>query len=870
MKARWHNGMWAAAIAAALTASGAVPQLPLADGGGVAGDIERVLAGYQEQLRRCRTDAERAEIHYRIGSDLLAANRPAEAAAAFRRALQLGGAGLAVAALNQAASAYMRVRNYGALIDVCHSALARHADNENVRAAARFHAGRAFETRGAPSEAIAEYEALLATCPESLWRSHAAQLLANLHISTGDLAAAETVVAAELARNPDNVTLALRLTTVLERRGDIGGATALCERLLSDRPEAETIAKRLYQLKKQHGGLEAYIAGLRAQLEGWPADTVLRRRLADLHMWERRYADAVAQYEKLLAAFPDDAALHQRVAWLHQQEGDLQEARRHYEAAVALQPENVSLYSALGDVCMRLGDDAAAVEALKRASAYQPDDPRAITRYGQLLYQRGRYDLALQTYSEARQRLGEKTAFAQQMAKVREALLDSEGAVEEYLMAAIAACAETDPIPAAAFSAAELAEAEGKLPFLIEKAEALLQEHPGNTALVAVLARAYARSGALPKAAELLAGDGALARTPRRFVRTLAQALLERGDAAAAAELFGQIRASADDTGENAEVALGLARAQAAQGQWQAAADTLEGILTEGSLATADQRVLFELAEIYLQHVKKIERARTLYEAVRGQGPLTRHRVASGIADCLFALGEHDQAAQRYAAIGSARSHVIPPPPPPPPPFADAPRAPVMRWPAPVPGAATRARYMVAECAFRSGNVERAAELFEQFADDAPGSPEANDALRRLQVIRSDMAIDPDGAERFIAALNRRDLGAYERARQAIEELMAAKPRGPLADEGLMLLASILAEEGKIADARSAYERLIATQPDSGLRAEAILAVGRLCEEGLADERGAALQYRRLLREYPHSPLAAQARIRLEELSGAE
>jgi TolA-binding protein len=165
------------------------------------------------------------------------------------------------------------------------------------------------------------------------------------------------------------------------------------------------------------------------------------------------------------------------------------------------------------------------------------------------------------------------------------------------------------------------------------------------------------------------------------------------------------------------------------------------------------------------------------------------------------------------------------------------------------------------------GSLERAAELFERFAADFPESPEANDALRRLQLIRGDIAADPEGAERFLSALNCRDRGAYERAHRAVAELVAERPGRPLADDALMLLAATLADEGKTPEARDAYERLIAEHRDSVLRPEAMLATGRLCEERLADELGAVRQYQRLVREYPRSPLATQARIKLDELA---
>ncbi|MGD8239322.1 MAG: tetratricopeptide repeat protein, partial [Armatimonadota bacterium] len=548
----------------------------------------------------------------------------------------------------------------------------------------------------------------------------------------------------------------------------------------------------------------------------------------------------------------------------HQQQGALEKARQYYESALALQPQNLSLYSPLGDVYMRLGDDDTAMEAWKKASAYAGDDPQAIARFGRLLYERGRYGLALRMYSEAREQLEDDAAFGEQMARVYEALLDFERAIGEYLRTAAAASSEADPIPPATSLATELAESEGRLPFLIERAEALLQEHPGNAALVAVLVRAYARSGDSSKAAELLAAEGESARAPASFLVLLAEALLQQGSADAAADLFARAGRSAPDAIVQSEAALGLARSHAEQGDWQAAAAALEDVVATDSPMASDARVLFELAGIHLRHLRQIDRARALYEAIVAHDTGTRRRVEMGLADCLFARGEYEAAAQRYGEIAAQQSQGRPLLPPAPP-FGGGPLAPVMQWGPAVAPVTMRPRYMVAECAFRGADLGRAGDLFQQLADEASGSAETNDALRRLQLIRGDMAIDPDGAQRYIAALNSRDRGAQEQARRGLDELVSARPRGPLADDALMLLASTLNEGGDFVAARDAYERLIASQPDSPLRAEAMLAVGRLCREHLDDESAAAAHYKRVPREYPHSPLAAQARLLLDD-----
>jgi TolA-binding protein len=235
-----------------------------------------------------------------------------------------------------------------------------------------------------------------------------------------------------------------------------------------------------------------------------------------------------------------------------------------------------------------------------------------------------------------------------------------------------------------------------------------------------------------------------------------------------------------------------------------------------------------------------------------------------GIANCLFALGEYEEAADRYAALPVAQPRHFAWPPAPP--FLHSVPPPLLPWSMSPPTPDRRAEYMVAECAFRSGDLERAADMFEGLATDAPGSAEANDALHRLALIRGDMTVDPDGAELYLAGLKARERGAHERARDDLDELVGNRPRGPLADDAIMLLADILAEEGKIEEARSAYDRLMASQPNSPLRPEAMLAAGGLCEERLDDADDAALYYDRVLREYPRSPVAAQARIRLDDM----
>ena len=133
------------------------------------------------------------------------------------------------------------------------------------------------------------------------------------------------------------------------------------------------------------------------------------------------------------------------------------------------------------------------------------------------------------------------------------------------------------------------------------------------------------------------------------------------------------------------------------------------------------------------------------------------------------------------------------------------------------------------------------------------------------------------------AARDRQVLEAGESKQKAdftrvLEEFRAIyhdNPADAHAPDAVYAVADLLAEQGRtLHDARSSraavgqYEFLRTQYPSSSLRTRALLQEG-LLEEELGDPAAARTRYLDAVREAPHSKVAAEARERLEALSGS-
>jgi N-acetylmuramoyl-L-alanine amidase len=139
-----------------------------------------------------------------------------------------------------------------------------------------------------------------------------------------------------------------------------------------------------------------------------------------------------------------------------------------------------------------------------------------------------------------------------------------------------------------------------------------------------------------------------------------------------------------------------------------------------------------------------------------------------------------------------------------------------------------------------------------------------------------------DKAQRMREALNGRDQQQrtqrdYERVLDAYRAVYHNDPASPKADASVAAVADLLAEEGRLFDDEKAlhdaigqYEFLRREYPQSRLCPNALLTQAAIYEGDLGDRAQAKSKYQAFLKEYPHSPLAEEARSGLKTIHKEE
>ncbi len=174
--------------------------------------------------------------------------------------------------------------------------------------------------------------------------------------------------------------------------------------------------------------------------------------------------------------------------------------------------------------------------------------------------------------------------------------------------------------------------------------------------------------------------------------------------------------------------------------------------------------------------------------------------------------------------------------------------------------------------------LQRAAVLMLCFGLAGTGPYIAWAGHKATHVSSADTAGAFDHAERMRESLEGRPEGqrtraAYTKVLDAYRAIYHATPDSPHADAAIDAVASLLAEEGRsfndtrlLQDAVEQYAFLRSTHPASPFRQSALLSEAEIQESDLHDDGAAQQSFAEFLKQYPHSPLAGEARQQLTAL----
>ena len=552
-----------------------------------------------------------------------------------------------------------------------------------------------------------------------------------------------------------------------------------------------------------------------------------------------------------------------------------------YRRVLKLQPADNYAAGALGDALVKLGRTEEAIAAWKQATGYRPGEPNSVRQFGRMLGDHSLFQEAIKLYLGERERSGDRSAWALNLAEAYEGTLKFREAASEYLSAMTPQAADRSPLGSmfnaeAAYAAAHLAtlvkdEVAGKEVARVLEERAAKGNLPGQA--VPALVRAQLSEGAAPQTA-LKAFDG-IGDAGLRLTELLQLAdELEREVLPGATETLARALTERIDPMREAALAQRLAQAYVAGGNWQAGLEILQAHRKPGVPRIYTDPVDRLRAELLLHRAHKASEARAIYAELAGSPNHDAALAATwGLADCAFAAGDYATAADAYRKLMALPGEALSLPPGPPSALPMSP-ADLMLRPRPLGAGATPWRgtaygaCQLAEMAFREGKLKEAKAAFQKLAAEDPESVWAAVALERVVLIggmSAEGAAD-SGTDRYLLALKLRDKGEGARARELLMQIVA-DPGSKLGDEAQMALAEVLGDAGEAA-AREAFEKVAGGYPESPLAPRALLEAARIAR-GAGDTAGALRVLERLNTEYGTSPAAATGKALREELKRA-
>jgi TolA-binding protein len=631
--------------------------------------------------------------------------------------------------------------------------------------------------------------------------------------------------------------------------------------------------------------------------------------LAAEHYRQGRWEQACDAFDKLLAADPPHARAAEARFYCGEalvQLGRWDDARRHFAELLKTDAEGSHARQArfrVGEAAYMLGDDTSAKEALRDFCRRYADDPLnayALPYLGSLELQSGNAERARKLFSQAAERFKNGPLAAESRFGLAQAAHQS-GQLEEARRQYRAVIDGGGP----------LAE-----PALLQlgAAENALGKHQAALAALEQFAARFPKS---PLADKATLGRG--------------YALLKLDRPREAQEGLASV---ADVASLSPEAPFWLALAQKAQDNWRAAAETLRSIhtnethplapaigfhtgdalLRDGQLSAAQgefERVLarsptsgwaddcqlgmLRVAIEQKEHARCVELADALISKFADSPLVPQAMLAKGQA--LSALGKPAEAIAALEPLVKKGSSAA----------AD-------------PQIASRAWAVLAVSRAELGRFDEAQKILADLKSDKSAAEIAAEATCRVAELAqksgntalAEKLFAGVGASAAVAARAQSGLAwshfqaeRWAEASEAFGKLLAADPKGPLAAEAALLRARSLEHLEQFPAALDMYRSVIEQHSDNPRVAEALWRRGRLHEqldqpdaarrdyaalvekhrgfaeldaalhrfahlERATDPKAAGRLFERLRSEFPDSPLAADATLRLAELALAE
>lgn len=170
---------------------------------------------------------------------------------------------------------------------------------------------------------------------------------------------------------------------------------------------------------------------------------------------------------------------------------------------------------------------------------------------------------------------------------------------------------------------------------------------------------------------------------------------------------------------------------------------------------------------------------------------------------------------------------------------------------------------------FYMGHFAEAAERLKQASEGSPDGLLTNDALDMLDLLRAGKA-DSTNLLKFAQAELEYRRGDATLAESLYVDVAAGSTVGNLVERALWKTAQLQRESGRPVEALSSLTEALDRDPKSLRAPEILLRMAEIHQEDIADPKGAAELYERILIEYPESLQVEEARHRLRNIGSPE
>jgi protein O-GlcNAc transferase len=277
--------------------------------------------------------------------------------------------------------------------DEAHRQLAEAVALDDTSHDAYYLLGGACHALNRQEEAIAAWREAIKRKPDfDLCRSRLIQAL----VRAGDLSGAEVVAIEGTKASPSCADMPLLLANIHVTRGELDQAVTAFRTAITIKPDFAQAHQALGDVFKQQGHRAQAIESHRRAVTISPADATARARLAGALQDDGQIEAAASTYRQALALDEHHAESSVNIGSALHQLGRYDDAVASYRKAIALQPGLHDLHTSLGDALSAMSRLEEAVGAYRQALALQPGEQRATNNLATALFSQGKIDMAVE------------------------------------------------------------------------------------------------------------------------------------------------------------------------------------------------------------------------------------------------------------------------------------------------------------------------------------------------------------------------------------------------------------------------------------------------------------------------------------------